>query len=330
MAVADVLLFADHPLKDAPALSKSEPPLSTQIEVAEGVHLAGIREDVAAAIVAETGFRRADRTGVNAVYALVRYDPPGHRWDQDQLISKVLYLSHFVVPHDGGFELTARIQTDEKRRPVKIEAADIAPPFARAYCCPGVNRRWMTQADGETLRTLVGAYNAVLSELKDTRLGMAVSMFAESPFVYHGRPRGQLLTAILEGLVSTSTERAVKQFTTRVPAIAAAVGLPKLDKDWADEVYKLRSKLAHGSALFGAVNEEEHAAKVGSYHEKLKEMDHLLRLVLRRGLTDSGFRDRLDKIDEHWPVPGRACPSCRSADAALVELTCPRCQQPWK
>jgi hypothetical protein len=328
MAVADVLVFADHPLKDAPALRESEPPLSTPIEVTSGVSLAGIREDAATAIIARTGFREADRAGVNAMYALVRYDPPGSKWDQDQLISKVLFLSHFVTPHDGGFELTARLETDEKRRPTKVEPADIAPPFARAYCCPGVVRKWMTQKDGESLRHLVSAYDTVLPVLKDTRLGTAVSMFAESSFVYHGRLRGQLLTTILEGLVSTSTERAVKQFVVRVPALAAEVGLAQFDGEWAAAVYKLRSKLAHGSALLGPVS-DQHAEKIQDYHEKLGELDNLLRSVLRRGLLDHVFREWLATLDTHSPVPGRACPACRSAEPSLVPLTCPRCQAAW-
>jgi hypothetical protein len=88
------------------------------------------------------------------------------------------------------------------------------------------------------LRELVEAYDRIRPSLADTRLGLAVSTFAESPFVFHGRPRGLLLTTTLEGLVSTIPERAVKQFITRVPALAAEVGLPQFDARWADDIYE--------------------------------------------------------------------------------------------
>lgn len=329
MAIADVLLIPDYPLIEERVLRESEPPLSEAFDVAPGVLLAGIREDAAAAIIAKTGFRQGDR-GVGAMYAFVRYDPPSDRWDQDLQISKALYLSHFVQPHEGGFEFAARLETDDKRRPVKVDPFDVAPPFARAYPVVGTRRRWLTQNDAKTLRALVDAYDLGLPGLKTSKLGMAVSGYAEAPFVYHGRPRGQLIGTALEGLVSTSTQRAVKQFTTRIPGLATEVGLPELDKDWADEVYKIRSKLAHGGSLFGSASEGDRDARQADFERKLLQMDDLLRRIVRTGLMDTAFRERLENLDTYYPVPGLGCPKCQANDARLGAVVCPSCQQQWK
>jgi hypothetical protein len=329
MAIADVLLIPDYPLIEERVLREAEPPLSEAFEVAPGVQLAGIREDAAAAIIGKTGFRHGDQN-VGAMYAFVRYDPPGERWDQDLQISKALYLSHFVHAHEGGFEFAARLETDDQRRPVKVDPFDVAPPFARAYPVVGIQRRWLTQYDAKTLRALVDAYDQVLPNLKTSRLGMAVSAYAEAPFVYHGRPRGQLIGTALEGLVSTSTQRAVKQFTTRIPALASEVGLPELGKDWADEVYKIRSKLAHGGSLFGSASEGDRDARQADFEKKLLQMDRLLRRIVRAGLIDKDFRDRLENLDTHHPVPGLGCPTCRIKDPNLLPAVCPVCQQTWQ
>ncbi len=330
MPVADVLLFGANPLRLDPEARESTPPLSRAFEVAPGIQLAGVRDEIAAAVVANTRFRSPHPTDLSVMYGLVRYDPPGSTWDQDQAITKVLFLSHFVRANEGGFEFTARIWTDEKSRLVDLKPGDIAPPFARAYCGTASRRRWLTQADATLLRDLVEAYDRLHPALADTRLGLAVSTFGESPFVFHGRPRGLLLTTTLEGLVSTMPERAVKQFTTRVPALAAEVGLPQFDAYWADEVYKLRSKLAHGSSVLHSVVEADRQARRDEFSQTLTDLDELLRRILRKALTDPGFKDKIDNIDKAWPVAGRGCPACRSRDAGLLEVECPRCHNAWR
>jgi hypothetical protein len=330
MPVADVLLISAAPLLFDFQTKETEPPLSKALEVAPGVHLAGVKPDIATAVLHATKFRELEHGGTSAMYGFVRYDPPGDSWDEDQAISKTLFLSHFVHAHEGGFEFTARIETDERDRLVRLEPADVAPAFTRAYCCLGARRKWLTQADGLRLQELVAAYDAVLPSLAETRVGLAVSLFFESPFVFHGRPRALLLTTTLEGLVSTSTERAVKQFTTRVPALANEVGLSALDAAWAERIYGFRSKLAHGSALLQSVNERERQTKLDDVNANLTDLDELLRRVLRKALTDADFRERVENVDKYWPVTGKGCPACRSRDSELLVVTCPRCNTGWQ
>jgi hypothetical protein len=330
MAVADVLLFARDCVRYRAALVEREPPLTKAIEVAPGIQLAGVKEDVARAVFHGCKFRELEPDGDVVMYGFVRYDPPGGRWDEDQAISQALYLSHFLHAHDGGFEFAARIETDERRRLVRLEPADIAPSYARAYPCPGVQRRWLTQSEGKELNAFIHAYNSAREYLADKRVGTAVSLFADSPFVYQGRPRAALLAAILEGLVSTSPDRALKQFVVRVPALAAEVGLPEFDRSWADRMYKLRSKLAHGVPLFHSPEESHRRAAADDINEAMRDMDELLRRLLRRALLDRDFAERIHNVDTHWPVAGKACAVCLARDPTLSAIQCPRCGSTWK
>jgi hypothetical protein len=332
MPVADVLLVSADPLQLDPEARESDPPLSGMFEVCPGVQLAGIEPDIASAVVKATQFRSPGKTDTSVMYGFVRFNPPGKRWDEDEAIAKALFLSHLVRAHEAGFEFTARVETDDKGRLVRLEPADVDSQFANAYCCPGARRRWLTQAETSNLGQLVKAYDEVLPALaSNTRLGLAISVFLESPFVSHGRPRGLLLTTCLEGLVSTSPERAFKQFTLRVPALATEVGLGRFDRAWAERAYGLRCKLAHGVPLLPSASErDDKARRLDEYGRALTDVDELLRCLIRRALLDATFRERLQNVDVHWPVSGRGCPVCQSDDPQLLAVTCPRCKGTWR
>jgi hypothetical protein len=329
MAVADVLLISNDALRYRTQEQEAEPPLSKVVEVSKGVQLAGIQPQISEPVMRVTGFRPWNPPFAPALYGFVRYEPPGSRWDEDDAISQALFLSHFVHAHDGGFEFTARIVTNDAGELIDLKPADTAPPFTRAYCCSHVQRRWLMQGEGLQLRDLIAAYTAVRPQLRGSRVGTAVSVYAESPFVYHGRPRALLLATTLEGLVSTATERATKQFTTRVPALAVEVGLERLDRNWAKEVYGLRSTLAHGGQLLPSAEEPHRLAELEGFNRTLTDIDELLRRVLCRALMDNAFREKVDNIDTHYPVPGRGCPSCRTTAPELLVVPCPKCQREW-
>jgi hypothetical protein len=328
MPVSDVLLFSARPLASGGRARSLFPVASAAVEVAPGISLASVRPEIATAVMNATRFRSQFPQDTRVMYGLVRYNPPGHDWDEDDAISKVLFLSHFVHAHEGGFEFSARITTNDDGQLTHLTVADIAPPFARAYCSTGATRRWFTQNEVLVLRDLVAAYDAVKPSLADTRLGLAISTYGESAFVFHGRPRGLLLATTLEGLVSTMPDRAVKQFTTRVPALAIEVGLASLDRDWADNAYRIRSKLAHGASI-GSAKEPTEDKRYDEFNRTLTELDELLRRILRTALLDATFRDRLTNVDVHWPVMGKGCPACRSRKPELLTVECPICKAAW-
>jgi hypothetical protein len=330
---ADVLLVSAQPLTYEANLRHAELPLERQVEVSPGVVLCGIAPDVAAAVMKATRFRSSeppDASDLRALYGFVRLDPPpGSSWDDDDAISKLVFLSHYVRPTEMGFEFSARLTMDADDKLLDVQPADVYPPFARAYCGKGVRRRWLTQQGALDLAELVRAYDHARPSLRGTRLGTAITGYSEMPFVYHGRPRALMLAVLLEGLVSTIPERATKQFNTRVPALATEVGLPEYDKKWADRMYKLRCRLAHGGPILKATNDDEKEAEQEEFSQAGNEMDELLRRVLRTALLDPAFQERIRDIDALWPVPPRGCPECRESVAGLLEVECPRCKKAW-
>jgi len=330
MPVIDVLLVPTASTFAQDELSAREPPLTRQTEVSPGIQLAAIRPAVAHAVYHVCRFRGVDPRSDQFMYGFVRYDPPGQRWDEDGAISKALFLSHLVQAHEAGFEFAARIETDSRSRVIGAIPATIVPAYTRAYCCGGVTRRWLTQDNADQLRTMVEAYDACRDYLSDKRLGMAVSLFGDSNFIFHGRPRAALLAAALEGLVCISPERALKQFTVRVPALASEVGVPKFDRAWADRIYKLRSKLAHGVPLFQAPEREVRQRAIDEVDTAMTEMDDLLRRLIQRGMRDRAFAERVANVETHWPVAKNGCGACRAGDAGLVEIQCPRCGSKWR
>lgn len=324
MTTADVLFFSSAPLRSNKRLAESEPPLTKSLEVSPGLYLGPVDEDIASAVFHVCKFRDLAPDEKTPMYGFARENAPGGFWDSDEVIQKALYLSHIVQPHQGGFEFAARIQV-EKKKVQDAKCWDVLPSYARAYPCVGVKRRWLTQEDGDTLKELIAGYNASRDYLKDKRLGAAVSLYTDSPFIYQGRPRAALLAAILEGLVSTDPERAFKQFTVRVTAIAAELRLGQYNKKWAEDIYKLRSRLAHGSPLFESP-EEVHRRTVQKEIEQVTlDMDELLRALLKRSLREREFAERIVAVDEHWPVMKKGCVTCRSKDGSLVPVFCPRC-----
>ena len=291
MPVTDVLLM---PISTQYAYEPaSHAPLSNALEVAPGIQIARIKEHIIAAVVDATKFRKIDPTS-SVLYGFVRYNPPGGSWDGDEAITRVLFLSHFVRAHEGGFEYTARIETNDRGKLMRMEPADIQPPYCRAYPCAPGQRNWLTQADAAELKNLVAAYTVFRPIFTDTKVGLAISLFADSPFVYQGRPRGLLLATTFEGLINTSPNKVRKQFTTGVPALAKEVGLPQLNVLWAERIYDMRCTLAHGSGLLGAMDEHARQTKLGEFNVALTDLDELLRRVLRRALIDGDFRKRLE------------------------------------
>jgi hypothetical protein len=91
----------------------------------------------------------------------------------------------------------------------------------------------------------------------------------------------------------------LKQFTVRVPALAAEVGLQQFDRDWAERTYKLRSKVAHGVPILQSPDGQERNLEANELNAAMTELDELLRRI------------------------------CRGRDGTLVEIQCPACGSRW-
>jgi hypothetical protein len=309
-------------------MSLTTTPATTTLEVAPGIQWGEVRHDIAARIVDASRYREPFPRVETITYGFIRLRTPVAGWDDDNQLTKLLFLSHLVHPNEGGFEYSARVVTNEAHEVKHCYVAEIPPFYARTSLpIAADSRRWLTDADMRKLRDLAAAYERVRPSLADTKLGLVISTYVETPFMLNIRSRALLLLTMLEGLVNTDSERSTNQFTTRVKALAKELGLKAVDKKWADKLYGLRSLLAHGSLMMSRASDAGQR-QYTEFLERLELVDLLLRRVIQKALLEDGFRETVLDPSKHWPVWGTACPQCRAKDANLKQITC-RCGQAW-
>jgi hypothetical protein len=329
----DFLLVRTPDSTEGHGTSRYVSPASSPFEVAPGIQWGRVRPDIAAHIVEVTHYREPFEHTETLTHGFVRLRTPVPGWDDDNKLTRLLFLSHLVQPNRGGFEYSARLVTNEQDE-IKHCYVGNAPPFYGRTALPidVEGRWWLTDRDMGRLRDLSAAYDRVRPTLADTKLGLAISTYAETPFMHNIRSRGLLLLTMLEGLVNTGNKRATKQFTCRVKALAKEVGFTEVDREWADKLYSVRSTLAHGDLMYSRAPDA--AARNGlqaHYLERLEVADALLRFVMQKALLEDDFRKKVLNPDDHWKVPLQVegCPTCRAGNAKLTIVQC-TCGRKWE
>ena len=188
----------------------------------------------------------------------------------------------------------------------------------------GVNgdRDWLDAAEAAELRSLLAAYF-------DARDSFSVRFAQTLSLCEHLVQERYLsvmlrLVATLEGLIGTSHLMVTKQFVTRVPALAAEVGVQGVSKTLCSRLYEARSQGLHGSAI-DLLKLPAQDATV----RKVALLQRVLRAALRRGLEDPAFRAVFTdaaSIDARWPVVsrGRLSSSRSSHKVGCVRSRLPR------
>ena len=113
-----------------------------------------------------------------------------------------------------------------------------------------------------------------------------------------------VLTAGLEGLLSTSYELPTKQFVTRVPLLAQELGIAGVSRTFCGRMYEARSQGAHG----GDIELFQSASRRPAALEMLALLQSVLRATVLRAITDASFRAVFEDdalIRNRWPVERR-------------------------
>jgi hypothetical protein len=127
---------------------------------------------------------------------------------------------------------------------------------------------------------------------------------------YHGPFLSEAVTNAvtgLEALLKTDRHNATRQFTTRVPALAASVGLELDDVDW-DRVYEARSDASHGAriALFSPPGWSAMDPPHPDALPVVAAAQTVLRAGVRKAIEDDHFRATFahdDDVRAAFPVP---------------------------
>jgi hypothetical protein len=229
-------------------------------------------------------------------------------WDQESIISDTVAMSRLILDNDYSTKYAARI-TEYEDGEIRVMPHDAMPydgtqnfiPYLRNTYRMTMGRDWFDMQEASALATLLQAFWTVKGQLPD-RLQQAqwkAEQSAHEQFLDAALP---VMVAALEGLVSTDNRAlATRQFNTRVPAIAQALGIQGVDKVFCDKMYTARSQAAHG----GLVDLLRSSAAQRANIEKVALLQKVLRDTVRKAIEDSNFRGFFqDKasVQAQWPV----------------------------
>jgi hypothetical protein len=233
------------------------------------------------------------------------------RWDPDEVIRDALAISRLVRDHGFSLEYAARIfdyrDGEQSVMYVPSHAGKLGYRLRR-------DRDWLDPEEAVTLRGLLATY---WSERVSYPVRVRRAMW-RFEYAYSIRWADVILPVLisgLEALTKVGRRALTHQFATRSTALASELGLDGVDYAFAERMYDGRSAWIHGGhyELFRASPDDRtwSAPIPGALSDAMAEVarvQDLLRLVLRRCLEDTGFRDLFgddETIAERWPVPRR-------------------------
>jgi len=233
------------------------------------------------------------------LYSFVRELPEQtdlYRWDDDNELTAVVGLSRLIHPTFIGFAYAARLayEADGVKQIFPAQIKGISP---EAFLSPNRKRDWLTEADASRLRDL----RPLLHQQLPKRLHNALWHHEYACRTYFLDHRWTLVCTGLEALLHTDQVRNTAQFTRRVPALAAEVGV-SISEAEADEGYDLRSRLAHGVSFLSSGTGQGPTTSQLQLYDRLEDT---LRAAVLRGMLDKSFGNIFseeDQIRTRWPI----------------------------
>lgn len=230
-------------------------------------------------------------------------DDPHHgdNWDRTGSLNETIALSRLV--HDNAFcsEYAGRVieREDAARRIVPVASLEMRLAYRLSD-----GRPWLTDHEAAELAALRNAYRGVDLPDRVKRAMWRTERSNHSPFLSEAVTNS---VTGLEALLKTERHRATAQFTTRVPALAAAVGLDLGNVDW-NAVYEARSDASHGAriALFSPPGWSATDPPHPDALPLVAAAQTVLRAAVRKAIEDDGFRSRFDddeSVRAAFPAP---------------------------
>jgi hypothetical protein len=264
------------------------------VELGRGLSIQQLPSDVSEVVMNACTFRghyffAARQYGCR--YALVLDLPLSEahtfRWDPDQVIRDALALSRLVrdndhstelrvMPHDGGESREAYRMLDERDWLDTSEAMELAD-LLNAFWSSG-------QLPRRVERALWASEHVAWERYLDVILPS--------------------LVAALEGMLNTSKRQLIRQFSTRVSALASDLGVADVSKNLCRRMYEARSQGAHGMDVDLFKPEARRDENV----KRLARLQVVLRSAIRRAIEDADFRAAFDgdeTVRTRWPVEAR-------------------------
>ena len=230
-----------------------------------------------------------------------------YRWDTDRVLSTVIALSRFIRDNAHDLEFAARIVEYSDGARQVIPATGFG--FRAGYRL-STGRDWLDTSEAAALRDLIAAFEANDERLPD-RVKRAIWMIdwvSGEHYLYIALP---LIVTAGEALTSTSSEQVMRQFSTRLSAIATELRIRGVSRKFGNQLYEARSQASHGARveLFSdapdTADQNEIVPPPPEVVEKVMRLQTLLRTVLRKAIEDPVFAAHFaDKksVRARWPV----------------------------
>jgi hypothetical protein len=250
---------------------------------------------------------------------LSAYQENPYHWDTDGLLWRACWLSRLVRDNIYSTRFAVRlVEFADGRYQVIPGPVDTETAFAYRS---RRDRGWLDEPDAAALRDLLAAFHTNQDTL-GPRVTAALRKCENASRARFIESTSVQLVGGLEALLNTGTNKATKQFNSRVTALAAELGVEGLSRTKANRLYQLRSDEAHGReiqlftsrpapASDGAATAVEMTPEVRDQRQQAVIADvallqDTLRRAVRRAIEDDEFRARFDSEDTvraRWPVP---------------------------
>jgi len=289
MRYQDVLIHT-HALSDRErGLLEASPPPRARIDLSDQIWIGPLSDQIAQSVIEECDKRwfgpiphaRLSRQ----LYSYVReLSLPNENWlwDHDHILEAAVAHSRLIHPTSAGLLCAARIALSMSGDIERIYPAVRSGISLEVFLSPTRQRNWLTDADAEVLRELVPRYPLPLPP----RVHNALWHHEYAARTYYINHRWLFVCTGLEALVHTERHGSTKQFSKRVPALAAELGISISAGD-AEEAYDVRCRLAHGLSLL----EKEPGGPSPSQVQLYERIEDILRLAVLRSMRDSRFAD---------------------------------------
>jgi hypothetical protein len=221
-------------------------------------------------------------------------------WDHERRIWTTVQLSRLIRDNGTSTEYAAQLQihADGSQRIAPFDGFESHVVYRLYPDRPG----WLDVQEAVELRTLLNAYWSTpgLPDRVQRALRQADAIMGER-YLEYALP---LVVGGFESLLKIGRDFAKAQFSQRVPALAADVGV-QLSVPECKDIYEDRSALVHGA---GVDLKQPH--EVNEFGRRFNALQETLRRVVRRAVEDPKFAavfsdDAL--ITSRWPtsVTGR-------------------------
>jgi hypothetical protein len=241
----------------------------------------------------------------------------GHpfRWDEEGVISDALMLSRLIRDNGQSTMFAARIADFADGEQT---VAYTLPTQGKSVYRLRRDRDWLDESEGAELRSLLAAFWAIGERALPARVRRAIFRTEYASWLPWADLALPILIGGLESLLKTDRHPSTRQFTTRVPALAAELGFDGINADFCEEMYDARSEWVHGAhvRLFSTGLDAEQSAEQGAAEgpEDAEQRDAIadiarvqdvLRGAVRRCIEDEDFRAIFaddDRIRSPWPL----------------------------